>query len=107
MKRTVCLALLTGVLSFAQATAPAQAPPPAAPAAPVNLMTLPADTLIATMDGQKILAGDLQAVLRAFDPQQQQARLSNLRAFLDQFALMMRLSSMAEKAGLDQKTPLK
>ncbi len=107
MKRTVCLALFTGVLSFAQATAPAQNQPPAPPSAPVNLMTIPADTVIATIDGRKILAGDLQAVLRAFDAQQQQARLSDLRAFLDQFALMMRLSGMAEKAGLDQKTPLK
>ncbi len=107
MKRTVCLALFTGVLSFAQATAPAPSQPPAPPAAPVNLMTLPADTLIATIDGKKILAGDLQAVLRAFDPQQQQARLSDPRSFLDQFALMMRLSGMAEKAGLDRKSPLK
>ena len=107
MKRTVCLALFTGVLSFAQATAPAQSQPPAPPAVPVNLMGLPADTLIATMDGQKILAGDLQGVLRAFDPQQQQVRLYDLRAFLDNFALMMRLSGMAVKAGLDQKTPLK
>jgi peptidyl-prolyl cis-trans isomerase C len=107
MKRTVCLALFTGVLSFAQATAPAQNPPPAAPAAPVSLLALPTDTLVATIDGQKITAGDLQGVLRAFDPQQQQMRLSNPRAFLDNFALMMRLSGMAVKAGLDQKTPLK
>src|ERR1035437_9087773 len=101
MKRTVCLALFTAVLCFAQATAPAESQPPPKPAAPVNLMTLPAGTLVATIDGQKILAGDLQAVLRAFDPQQQKVRLSDLRTFLDQFALMMRLSGMAEKAGLD------
>jgi parvulin-like peptidyl-prolyl isomerase len=107
MKRTVCLALFTGVLSFAQATAPAESQPPPKPDASVNLMTLPAGTLVATIDGQKILAGDLQAVLRAFDPQQQKVRLSDLRTFLDQFALMMRLSGMAEKAGLDKKTPLK
>ena len=107
MKRTVCLALFTGVLCFAQATAPAESQPPPKPAAPANLMTLPASTLVATIDGQKILAGDLQAVLRAFDPQQQKVRLSDLRTFLDQFALMMRLSGMAEKAGLDKKTPLK
>jgi peptidyl-prolyl cis-trans isomerase C len=107
MKRTVCLALFTGVLSFAQATAPAQNPLPAAPAAPVSLMALPADTLVAIIDGQKITAGDLQAVLSAFDPPQQQMRLSDPRAFLDNFALLQRLSGMAVKAGLDQKTPLK
>jgi hypothetical protein len=107
MKRTVCLALFTGVLSFAQATAPAQNQPPAPPAQPVNLMALPTDTLVATIDGKKVLAGDLQAVLRAFDPQQQGARLANPRAFLDNFALMTRLSGMAETAGLDQKSPLK
>lgn len=107
MKRTVCLALITAVLSFAQAPAPAQSQPPAKPAAPVNLMTLPPETVIATFDDQKILAGELQAVLRAFDPQQQQLRLSDLRAFLDQYAFMKRLSSMAVKDGLDQKTPLK
>ena len=107
MKRTVCLALFTGVLSFAQATAPAQSQPPAAPAAPVSLLALPPDTVVAIIDGQKTTAGDLQAVLRAFDPQQQQVRLSDPRAFLDNFALLMRLSGMAVKAGLDQKTPLK
>lgn len=107
MKRTVCLALFTAVLSFAQATAPAQTQPQAPPAAPVSLLALPTDTVVATIDGQKILAGDLQAVLRAFDPQQQQVRLSDPRAFLDNFALMQRLSGMAVKAGLDQKTPLK
>jgi peptidyl-prolyl cis-trans isomerase C len=107
MKRTACLVLFTGVLSFAQATAPDQSQPPAKPAAAANLMTLPADTVVATIDGKKVLAGELRAVLRAFDPQQQQARLSDPRAFLNQFALMLRLSGMAEKAGLDQKSPLK
>ena len=119
MKRTICLALLTAALSFAQATAPAQAAPPAKPAAPaqatppakpaapVNLMTLPAETVIATVDGQKVLAGELQAALRAFDPVQQKARLAELRAFLDMYVFMKRLTSMAEKDGLDQKTPLK
>jgi parvulin-like peptidyl-prolyl isomerase len=107
MKRIVCLTLLTAVLSFAQATAPAQSQPPAKPAAPVNLMTLPADTVIASINGEKILAGELQAALRAFDPPQQQARLADLRPFLDQYEFMKRLSGMAEKAGLDRKTPLK
>jgi peptidyl-prolyl cis-trans isomerase C len=113
MKRTVCLALLTGVLSFAQATAPAQNPPPVAPAAPaapaarVSLLSIPRDTLIATVDGQKITAGDLQAVLRAFDSQQQQMRLADPRAFLDNYALLQKLSALAVQGGLDQKTPLK
>jgi peptidyl-prolyl cis-trans isomerase C len=107
MKRTVCLALFTAVLSFAQATAPPQSPPPAKPAAPVNLMTLPADIVIATIDGDKILAGELQAALRAFDPPQQQVRLADLRPFLETFVFMKKLAGMAEKAGLDRKTPLK
>jgi parvulin-like peptidyl-prolyl isomerase len=73
----------------------------------VGLLTLPADTVIATADGEKILAGELQAALRAFDPARQKATLAELRPFLDTFVFMKKLSAMAEKTGLDRKSPLK
>jgi parvulin-like peptidyl-prolyl isomerase len=97
--KLLAASLLVSVILFAQAPAPPAAPSPA------NLMTLPPSTVIATIDGQKIVAADLQAVLRALAPAQQEATVKNPRAFLEQFALMRRLSAMAEKAGLDQKSP--
>ena len=81
---------------------PAQAAPPAA-----SLLTLPPNTLVATIDGQKVLAGDIQVILRALAPAQQEASLKNPRAFLEQLGLMRRLAAMAEKTGLDKTSPLK
>jgi len=96
MKPLAALVLLLPVLAFAQA----------APA-PTTLLTLPPDTVVATIDGQKVLAADLQAIMRALSPQQQEANLKNPRMFLEQYGLMKRLSGLGEKAGLDQKSPLK
>ena len=70
-------------------------------------MAMPPDAVLATVDGQKVLASDLQIVLRALQGPQQQTAMKDLRGFLEQYGLMRRLSAMAEKAGLDQKSPTK
>jgi parvulin-like peptidyl-prolyl isomerase len=100
--KLIAASLLVSVSLFAQATAPQ----PAAPASP-TLMTLPPSTVVAVIDGQKVTASELQAVIRAVAPAQQEAAMKSPRTFLEQFALMRRLSSMAEKAGLDQQSPLR
>ena len=110
MKYALTLGWLATGLLFAQAPPstspqPQRAAPPAA--APRNLLTLPPDTVVASIDGQKVLASELQSVMRAVSAAQQQQILQDPRSFLDQFALMRRLSAMAEKGGLDQKSPLK
>jgi peptidyl-prolyl cis-trans isomerase C len=72
-----------------------------------NILTMPPGTLVATIDGVKVTAADLQTILRALPPQAQQAALKNRRQFLEQYGVMMRLSAEAEKAKLDQQTPWK
>ncbi|MFB3777847.1 MAG: peptidylprolyl isomerase [Bryobacteraceae bacterium] len=99
--KLISASLLVCASLFAQATAPQ--PAPASP----TLMTAPPATVVAVIDGQKVTASELQAVLRAVAPAQQEAAMKDPRAFLQQFALMRRLSSMAEKAGLDQQSPLR
>jgi peptidyl-prolyl cis-trans isomerase C len=101
----------------------APAPPaaaPAQPAAPVkagsqtipfttvmNPLTLPPDRVIATVDGDKVTAGDLQMFLRDYPPQAQQAALKNPRQILEGYGVMKRLLAEAEKAKLDQQSPFK
>jgi parvulin-like peptidyl-prolyl isomerase len=70
-------------------------------------MSVPPDTVVATVDGQKIMASQLQVILRVLAPAQQEAAMRTPQAFLEQFGLMRRLSELAEKAGRDQKTPFK
>jgi len=95
MKAAFAILLLTAVLSLAQEPTPS------------NLLTLPPDAVVATIDGQKVHAAELQTVLRALSPQLQQANLKNPQMFLEQYGFMQRLNALAEKAGLEQKSPLK
>jgi peptidyl-prolyl cis-trans isomerase C len=109
--KSLVLSLVASTALLCQTTPQPAAPSPggAAQAAPgpVSLLNMPPNAVVATIDGQKVLAGDLQVILRALSPAQQEASLKNPRAFLDNFALMQHLSAMAEKAGLDQTSPLK
>jgi peptidyl-prolyl cis-trans isomerase C len=88
---------------WAQSALPTPAAPPsAAPAPPA----LPPDTVVATYeDGRKLTAGELNGFLAVMPPNMQQAALKDRRAFVQQFAMMHRLSEMAEKAKLDQQSP--
>jgi peptidyl-prolyl cis-trans isomerase C len=111
MKPTLSLLLFAVVLAHAQTppttATPAPVSPVAAAPARVSLLALPPDAVVATADGQKILAAELQASLRAVSPQAQQQAMKDPRALIAQYALMRKLSDMAAKAGLDQKSPLK
>ena len=95
MKAAFAILLLTALLSLAQEPTPS------------SLLTLPPETVVATIDGQKVHAAELQTVLRALSPQLQQANLKNPQMFLEQYGFMQRLNALAEKAGLEQKSPLK
>jgi len=95
----------------------AQAPPspsqtgqttPAQPASRLPaLMSLPPDAVVATVDGRKVTAAQLQVILRALPPAQQEEALRVPQTFLGQFGLLQKLSELAEKEGLDQRTPTK
>ncbi len=83
---------------WAQTGAPQSTPPP--------VPDLPPDTVVATFGaGQKLTAGELKSFLAAMPPNMAQAALRDRRAFVQQFALMHRLSEMAEQAKLDQQSP--
>jgi peptidyl-prolyl cis-trans isomerase C len=104
MKLLLCAGLLLPLCSYAQTEAPAK---PVAPAPAATLSTLPPSTVVATVDGTKVTASDLQAILRALPPASQQQALRSPRQFLDQFGLLRKLSAMAEQAKLHERSPLR
>jgi len=78
----------------------AQTPPATPP-------KLPPETVIATVDGKKLTVGEAENYLKGMPSQMQQGALRNRKQFIQQYALMQRLSEMAEKAKLDEKSPYK
>ena len=131
MRLIVSLAVLSALNLWAQdqtpspgtqAKAGAQAAAGQQPAAPANpgtikvnipgeaivpITSLPPATVIATIDGRKVTAGELQLVIRQMPPQYQQKIQSNRRMFIEQYGLLLRLSADARKEKLDQQSPYK
>ncbi len=71
------------------------------------ISALPPDTVIATANGEKVTAGQLQAVLQSLPPQMQQQAQSNRKAFVEQYVLLKLLTEQAKKARLDEQSPWK
>jgi peptidyl-prolyl cis-trans isomerase C len=65
------------------------------------------DTVIATIDGKKLTYGELERYMRGMPAQVQQNAMRNRKQFIQQFALMQRLSELAEKSKLGEKSPYK
>jgi len=86
------------VLAVFAASVAAQTPS-GAPSAPAP------DTVIATLDGKKVTYREIETYLRGLTPQMQQNAMRNRKDFIRQYALMLRLNEMGEKAKLDQKSP--
>jgi parvulin-like peptidyl-prolyl isomerase len=74
---------------------------------PVPIGQLPASTVVATVDGQKVTAGQLQAILRSVPAQLQQKIEGDRKEFVTQYAMFVRLVDMARKEKLDQQSPYK
>jgi len=68
---------------------------------------LPADLVMATVDGKKVTAGELQAVLRALPQQVQQQAQADRRRFVEQYGVLRKLSEEAVKEGLDKQSPFR
>jgi peptidyl-prolyl cis-trans isomerase C len=84
--------------AFSQ-TAPAPPPPPA---------TEKGDTVIAIFeDGGKITLDEFQALIPALPQQFQQMARQDRQKFLHYYAMMRKLSQMAEQEKLDQRSPYK
>lgn len=64
------------------------------------------ETVLAVLDdGYKLTYGELKAMAGALPPQMQQTAMRDRKAFVRQFALMRKLSRLAEENKLDQKSP--
>lgn len=75
--------------------------------APVSILAMPPTDVVATVDGRKVTAGELQTILRQLAPQVQQQALQNREELLRQLGFIRRLAGDAEKAKLDQTSPYK
>src|SRR5437879_6470582 len=79
--------------------------------APVVLAQAPAaltpETVVARIDGKPVTAGELVLVLQMSPPEAQKNILKDSKIFLESFGLLKKLAEMAEKAHLDQQSPLK
>ncbi|MGD0365374.1 MAG: peptidyl-prolyl cis-trans isomerase [Bryobacteraceae bacterium] len=99
MKSFIFFLLTAGV--WAQPAAP-----PANFDAGRHMVAVPPETVVATFeDGRKLTAGELTSFLAAMPPNMQQAARRDRRAFAQQFALMQRLSELADKAKLGEQSP--
>jgi peptidyl-prolyl cis-trans isomerase C len=68
---------------------------------------LPLDTVVASIGGRKITAGEMQKIVTALPTQLQQNYAQDKKGFLKQYALLDQLAKLAEKAGLDKQSPAK
>lgn len=93
------------------ATAPATAPanPGTAPtaAAPKTPVTIPPETVVATIEGKAWTKAEFDALIRNLPPDPQRNYRANKQAWLDQFALMNRLAMLAKEDGVEQREPFK
>ncbi len=78
--------------------------PPAVSPAPASV---PPDTVVAEVDGKKYTAADVNKLMQSFPPQMVPAVRSNPQQALSYVLMMSHLASEAEKAKLDQNSPLK
>jgi peptidyl-prolyl cis-trans isomerase C len=88
--------------ALAQTAAP-QAPPKAA-----ALPDIPDKTpVVAFDDGTVMTMGELRGMLTNLDAQQRQGAVADLHAFLDQWAMFLKIAQMALTDKLDQGSPVK
>lgn len=63
------------------------------------------ETVVATINGRKITAGDIDRILLGAPGALQQNLKENRKLFIDNYALVSTLAAMAEKEGLHQRSP--
>ncbi len=65
------------------------------------------DTVVATVNGKKMTAGEIERILTGAPPEMQQRLRSDRREFLRQYALVRLLAEQAEQDGLAERSPYK
>jgi parvulin-like peptidyl-prolyl isomerase len=78
-----------------------------ATAALVWSQTVPADAVVATVNGRKITAGEIRAMVAAMPKNVQAAYERDPKQFMREYAWYSRLVAMAEQNGLEKKSPYK
>jgi hypothetical protein len=91
--------------AMAQSPAPVQAQLPA-PAGTVVTRPLKPDTVVATVDGRKFTAAELNAIANSFQGMRQNMT-ADPKTFLERYGVLLTLGKMAESKGLDKETPNK
>ncbi len=86
---------------------PSAAPINAAVAKPTPLTKLPADTVVATINGKNVTAGDLQVVLLSLRPEYLTKIEADRKEFVIQYGTLMRLVDLARQAKLADQSPYK
>lgn len=98
MKPLLCIGFLWALSLWAQ--------PAGAPMVTMEAELQP-EAVVATIGGQPVTYGELQAVLRALSPEMAQQAMSDRKRFVEQYGLLRRLTEMAEQQKLDQRSPYK
>jgi len=99
MKSAISVCLLCSALGLAQTPAP-PTPSPAPVLAP--------DTVIAEYDnGKKLTYGELEKFLGVLSPQQRAGVTRDRKQLVERYLLMKKMSELAEKDKLDEKSPYK
>jgi len=97
--KIICFFLVSSAFAaWAQTPAPPSNPAPA---------QIPPETVVAEVNGKKLTWGELQNFMGMLPPQMQQNLTRDRKMLVRNYALMMRLSEMAEKNKLDQQSPYK
>lgn len=79
-----------------------------AQSSPAALSSISDETVVATFDdGAKMTMGDFKRIYAVLPAENQQQAMQNRQAFVQQWALMRKLASMAETEKLDQMSPSK
>lgn len=72
-----------------------------------DVMKLPSATPVATIDGVKVTAGELQAILRGLPPAVRQRAIESRDEFYQQYGVTLRLAADAEKHNIPEESPWK
>jgi len=80
----------------------------APPRPQATLPDLPGDAVVAVFeDGAKMTMDQFRELVNSMQPEQRQVIIANREAFLHQYAVMRKLSHMAEQEGVDKTSPTK
>src|SRR5947209_4033019 len=96
MSRSLPVFLLaaTSVFAQGQSTAPQSAET-------YEITAITPDTVIATLNGRKFTAGELERISQNLNPQLRQMAATQPKAFLEQYAYAELIAKEAEKAKID------